>query len=147
MTLPPALPPGCSSPNSPPQPSGLRLLLLGSAGLLLGPLSDRIVCLTNLSVCLSSLFMWHLPSKAALVCPLPAKCDSTPASQIPVPSVGLACLHGPFCCSSCLLSVCPPGLCTPHRKKFCVIYLQLKIVLSTLNAFGKYKEIPLRGLT
>lgn len=50
-----------------------------------------------------------------------------------------------FRCSSCLLSVCPPGLCTPHRKKFCVIYLQLKIVPSTFNVFGKYREMPLRG--
>lgn len=148
----PSLPPGCSSPNSPPQPSDLRFLRFGSSGLLLGPLSDRSIFLTSF-VYFSSLLMWHLPSKAVLACPLPAKCNSAPAPQIPIPSVGLACLHGPFCCghrtcfrcSSCLLSVCPPGLCTPHRKKFCVIYLQLKIVPSTFNVFGKYREMPLRG--
>lgn len=95
----------------------------------------------------------HLPSKAVLLCPLPAKCSSAPTLQIPIPSVSLARLHGPFCCGrrtcfrggpSCSSPACSPGLCTLYRKKFCVIYLQLKIVPSTFNVVGKYKEMALR---
>lgn len=56
----------------------------------------------------SSSLMRHPPSKAVLACPLTAKCNATPTAQSPAPSVGLACLHGPFCCDTGHVSViCP----------------------------------------
>lgn len=79
----------------------------------------------------SSMLTWHLPSEAVLACPAHLQQSATPPPHTSSPSLLSASVslqhRTRFCYLSCSLSVSPPGLCTPHKKKCFNFCLQPKI--------------------